>query len=156
MAHLCPDGCQAHVLFPVSSLEKLTLGRYHASELSTNRNQRHTHSITSKRQVDRTNNTFINANIDESYYLDLPGEYKRQSDSGHTVGRHNKLLIYQHMVTKVKSAVTKLTVMLGLKSGKVIYCVKLDTPYFKPNNKHRLYRQHQDITGPLCSITDML
>ncbi|EGF76124.1 hypothetical protein BATDEDRAFT_28804 [Batrachochytrium dendrobatidis JAM81] len=90
MAHLCPDGCQAHVLFPVSSLEKLILGRYHASGLGTNRNQRHTHSTTLKRQVDRTNNTFINANIDESYYLDLPGEYKRQSDSGHTVGRHNK------------------------------------------------------------------
>ncbi|KAK5667756.1 hypothetical protein QVD99_005601 [Batrachochytrium dendrobatidis] len=78
--------------------------------------------------------------------------YSNQSTSA----QHNRLLIYQHMVTKVKSAVTKLTVMLGLKSGKVIYCVKLDTPYFKPNNKHRLYRQHQDITGPLCSITDML
>ncbi|OAJ40023.1 hypothetical protein BDEG_23803 [Batrachochytrium dendrobatidis JEL423] len=57
MAHLCPDGCQTHVLFPVSSLEKLTLGRYHASGLGTNRNQRNTHSITSKRQVSQLEKT---------------------------------------------------------------------------------------------------
>ncbi|OAJ44533.1 hypothetical protein BDEG_27754 [Batrachochytrium dendrobatidis JEL423] len=37
MAHLRPDGCQAHVLFPVSSLEKLTGMTNRVSQLEKTR-----------------------------------------------------------------------------------------------------------------------